>query len=186
MSNISISPSQPQPPLPTPSPFSFSVASTRWSSRRPPIHAVNLFLRFLALVLSSASALSLVAPKSSLRKQPTSFRDYPELVYCFVVNILVFVYAAYQLFKGICDIVHRGIFISDVVSDYISLIFDQLAGYLLVSASSVAIPVIQQMNNGNSLWKAAMVSVCMSFASFLVIAFTALLSGYRFCKRIIW
>ncbi|KAI3468773.1 hypothetical protein Pfo_025436 [Paulownia fortunei] len=66
-----------------------------------------------------------ITTKIQAKKHSTSFRDYPELVYCFTVNILAFLYAAYQLFKGICDIAHRGIFISDMVSDYISFIFDQ-------------------------------------------------------------
>ncbi|KAK4435288.1 CASP-like protein 4A4 [Sesamum alatum] len=193
MSSTSVSPAaayssypQAQPPPPTPSPFSFSVASTRWSTR-PPTQTASLSLRFLALILSFAAALSLAAISPTTtkhKKHSNSFCDYPE--YCFTVNILAFLYAAYQLFKGVCDIAHRGVFISDMVSDYISFIFDQLAGYLVVSASSVAVPVIQHMYNGSSLRKAAMVSVCMSFASFLVIAASALLSGYRLCKRIMW
>ncbi|KAK4486452.1 hypothetical protein RD792_009130 [Penstemon davidsonii] len=186
MSGYTISPAQ--PPLPTPSPFSYSVASTRWNSS-PSIHTANLYLRFLALVLSFGSALSLAVlspTETKFKKHPTSFLDYPQLLYCFTANIMVFLYAAYQLFKGICDIALRGIFISDKVSDYISFIFDHLAGYVLISASSVAVQTIQQMDNGNALWKAALVSVCMSFTTFLVIAASALLSGYKFCKRIIW
>ncbi|CAA2994994.1 CASP 4A4 [Olea europaea subsp. europaea] len=175
-------------PVPmTPSPFSFSVATIRWSSRSP-FQAANLFLRLLALVFSFSSALSLAAPspaKTMIGKSP-SFYDDTKLLYCFIVNILTFLYAAYQLFKGICDIAHRGVFISDMVSDYISFIFDQFAGYLLISSSSVSVPVIQQMDHRTSLWKAATVSVCMSFALFLVIATSALLSGYKICKRIIW
>lgn len=46
--------------------------------------------------------------------------------YFFTANILTVIYAAFQLFKSICDIAHRGIFISDMVSDYISFIFDQV------------------------------------------------------------
>lgn len=62
----------------------------------------------------------------------------------------------------------------------------QLAGYLLVSASSVAVPAIHEMNSGDSLRNASIASVCMSFASFLVNAVVALLSGYKLCKRIMW
>ncbi|KAH6831027.1 hypothetical protein C2S53_006793 [Perilla frutescens var. hirtella] len=185
MSGVTFSPvaaySPAQPPLPTPSPFSFSVASTRWSSR-PPIQTASLFLRGLSLVLSFGSALSLVALPST----NTKLKRYPELLYCFTANIFTVLYAAYQIFKNICDIAHRGIFVSDKTSDFISFIFDQLAGYLLVSASSVAVPVIQQMDNGNSLWSASVASVCLSFASFLVNAVNALLSGYKLCKRIMW
>ncbi|EYU29727.1 hypothetical protein ABFS82_01G078000 [Erythranthe guttata] len=185
MSSAAVSPfSQAQPPPPTPSPLSFSVTSSQ-----PPFLTANLFLRFLTLVLSAATLLSLAATSptnSTLKKHSTTFWDYSQLVYCFTANILVFVYTLFQLFKGICDIAHRGIFISDKASDYISFILDQLAGYLLVSASSVAVQAIQQMHNGIPLRKAAIVSLCTSFASFVVVAASALLSGYRFCKRIIW
>ncbi|KAL8498366.1 hypothetical protein ACS0TY_021621 [Phlomoides rotata] len=179
MSSHTVSPaySAAQPPLlQTPSPFAFSVASTRWSSR-PPIQTADLCLRLLSLVLSFASALSLVA------LSPTNLKKHSELLYLFTANILIVVYACYQLFKIICDMAHRGIFISDKMSDYITFILDQFAGYLLISASSVAVPVI---HNGNSFQKATVVSVCMSFASFLVTAATAILSGYKLCKRIMW
>ncbi|XP_020550694.1 CASP-like protein 4A4 isoform X2 [Sesamum indicum] len=133
MSRTSVSPAaaysspQPRPPLPTPSPSSFSAASTRWSSQ-PPTQTANLSLRFLALVLSFAAALQLAAispATAKFKKHSNSFCDYPELVYCFTVNIWGFLYAAYQSFKGICDVAHRGIFVSDMVSDYISFIFYQ-------------------------------------------------------------
>lgn len=174
-----------QPPLPTPSPYSFSVASTRLSSR-PSIHTYDLILRSLALLFSFISALSLAAQEGTKRKRISSFYDHPELTYCFTVSILVFIYSAFQLFKRVCDIAYRGVLISDMTSDYLSFIFDQLAGYLLVSSSSVTIPVIQQMNSQSSLWKAAVVAVCMSFSALMVIAVSALLSGYKLCKRIIW
>ncbi|KAF2313252.1 hypothetical protein GH714_009989 [Hevea brasiliensis] len=83
-------------------------------------------------------------------------------------------------FLGIYDIAQRGILISDMVSDYLSFILDQLLGYLLISACSVAILASQQKSKTASLWKV------ISFADFLVIATCTLLSGYKLCKRIIW
>ncbi|KAK6935348.1 Casparian strip membrane protein domain [Dillenia turbinata] len=175
----SVVPYSPAQPFPTPSPFSFSVASTRWSSR-PSIYSFILILRFLALLFSFVSALSLVA------KEPSNFSNYSELVYCFIVSILAFLSSAYHLFKGISDIAYRGVLIPDMISDYISFILDQLIGYLLISSSSVAIPVTQQMERTATLWKAAVISICISFATFLVIAICALFSGYKLCKRIMW
>ncbi|KAH7863557.1 hypothetical protein Vadar_019106 [Vaccinium darrowii] len=176
-----------QPPLATPSPFSFSVASTRWSPR-PSIYISTLFLRFLALLFSFASALALAAPspKKTEGKEDSSFSEYPELLYSFIVTILVFIYSAYQLFKGVGDIACRGIFVSDMASDYLNFILDQLAGYLLMSSSSMTVLAIQQRRQTAALWNAAVISVTMSFAAFLVIAICALISGYKLCKRIIW
>ncbi|XVE57841.1 hypothetical protein DITRI_Ditri04bG0122600 [Diplodiscus trichospermus] len=135
---------QQQQQFPTPSPFSFSGTSTRWSSR-PLIQHSHLFLRFLVLIFSFISALTLAAPSGKKKDQRShSFTGQPELIYCFIVAILNFLYAAFQLFKGICDIAHRGILISDMTSDYLGFIIDQLVGYLLISSASVAIPIIGQ------------------------------------------
>ncbi|KAH8521980.1 hypothetical protein POPTR_001G102600v4 [Populus trichocarpa] len=178
--------SQSQQPFPTPSPFSFSDAPARLSTR-PPIYLSNLILRFLALVFSFVSALSLAASSSKKDSpRPSSFADYSELLYCFIASVLVFVYSAFQLFKGICDIAQRGILISDMFSDYMSFILDQVAGYLLISSSSVAILAIQQIDKTASILKAVIISTVVSFVTFLVIVICTLLSGYRLCKRIIW
>lgn len=78
MSGASLSPvmgyAPAQPPLPTPSPFTFSVASTRLSSRHP-LQTATLFLRFLSVLLSFGSALSLAAQSST-----TKLDKYPELL----------------------------------------------------------------------------------------------------------
>ncbi|KAF8380292.1 hypothetical protein HHK36_027774 [Tetracentron sinense] len=169
--------------LPTPSPFTHSVASTGWSTR-PSIHLSNLFLRSLALLFSITSVLSLGAP--STQHGETPFSGYPELRYCFIVTILASLYSAFQLFKGICDISHRGLLISDMTSDYISFVLDQLVGYLLISSSSVTVLGLEKIELGTSLWKAAIVTLCMSFAAFVAIVACTLLSGYKLCKRIIW
>ncbi|MBA0689696.1 hypothetical protein Goari_007413 [Gossypium aridum] len=182
----SISQSQHQP-FPTPSPFSFSVASTRWSSR-PLIHRhSNLFLRFSVLLFSFISALTLVTPSTNNKHHPSpSFTDYSELIYCFIVAIIALVYTAFQLFKGISDIAHRGILISDLTSDYLSFVLDQLLVYLLVSSASAAVPIIGQVERGTALRKGTIVSTSMAFATFLVMAICAILSGYKLCKRIGW
>ncbi|KAK1586389.1 hypothetical protein Q3G72_002104 [Acer saccharum] len=169
-------------PQQTPSPFSFSVASTSWSSR-PSIHLSNIFLRFLALVFSFVSALSLATVSPNKK---TKFTDYPEFMYCFVVSILSFIYSCFQLFKGICDFAHTGILISDRISDITSFILDKLVGYVLISSSSMAIPVIRHAQLTGSLRRAAIISTTISFVTFLILATCTILSGYKLCKRIIW
>ncbi|XVF10651.1 hypothetical protein REPUB_Repub07fG0200800 [Reevesia pubescens] len=120
--------SETQQPFPTPSPFSFSGTSTRWSSRP----STNLWLRFLVLLFSFISALTLAAPSTKKKDQRSpSFAEYPELIYCFITAILAFLYAAFQLFKGICDIAHKGILMSDKISDYLSFVLDQASALTL-------------------------------------------------------
>ncbi|XP_024994703.1 CASP-like protein 4A4 [Cynara cardunculus var. scolymus] len=191
--------SSPAMVVPTPSPFSFSVASTRWSSSRPSIRMSGLFCRAMVLVFSFASSLALAATMSNNNhhedkpndghEDERSFQEYPEFVYSFVVTTLVFVYSAYQLFKGVTDIAYRGIFISDRTSDYVSFVLDQLAGYLLLSCSSVTALAIHHEEveaKNTSMMKAAMVCVCMSFVAFFITAASAILSGYKLSKRIMW
>ncbi|KAK4797283.1 hypothetical protein SAY86_029609 [Trapa natans] len=112
--------------LPIPSPFSFSCtpATARWRSR-PPIYFSSLVLRFVILVLSFVSALSLANPPKSKGQRTSSFNQSSHLTYCFIVSIVAFAYSAFQLFKGVCDISYRGILISDKFSDYSSFILDQ-------------------------------------------------------------
>ncbi|XP_015896230.3 CASP-like protein 4A4 isoform X2 [Ziziphus jujuba] len=176
-----------QTPFPTPSPFSISVASSGWNSR-PTISYWDLFLRFVGLLFSFSSALSLVIISSPKKKHegPSSFAESPQLLYCFIVTILAFAYSAFQLFKGIFDIAHKGILMSDLISDYTSFILDQLVGYLLVSSSSVAVAVVQEIEKSSPLWRATIISASFSLANFLVIATCALFSGYKLCKRISW
>ncbi|KAI3727585.1 hypothetical protein L6452_16201 [Arctium lappa] len=177
--------------VPTPSPYSFSVASTRWSSSRPSIRISGLFLRATVLVFSFASSLALATTMNNNHPEDEkSFHEYPEFVYSFVVTTLSFFYSAYQLFKGVSDIAYnRCLFISDKTSDYVSFVLDQLAGYLLLSCSSVtALGIHQELErrSNTSLKKAAIVCVCMSFAAFFITALCAILSGYKLSKRIMW
>ncbi|XP_039022747.1 CASP-like protein 4A4 isoform X2 [Hibiscus syriacus] len=149
-----------QQPFPTPSPFSFSVASTGWSSRSSIHHHSTLLLRFSVLLFSFISALILAAPSTKKKHQPSpSFTEYPELI---------------------------GILISDMASDYVSFVLDQLVGYLLISSASVAVPIIGEVERGTPLRKGAVVSTSMAFATFIVMAICAILSGYKLCKRIGW
>ncbi|KAI7744812.1 hypothetical protein M8C21_020952 [Ambrosia artemisiifolia] len=177
--------------IPTPSPFSFSVASTRWSSSRPYNHVFGLVLRAMMMVFSFGSSLALAVTMSNNSQQDShkqGFQDHPELVYSFIITSLAFIYSTYQLFKGIWDIAFKEALISDKTSDYTSFILDQLAGYLLVSCSAVtALMINQQPLSGNtSLKRAARASVCLSVAAFLTTAVSAILSGYKLSKRVMW
>ncbi|CAL1375399.1 unnamed protein product [Linum trigynum] len=177
-------------PFPTPSPFSVPP-STRWSSAGPPIHLSVLVLRFLALLFSFISAVALASPSATKAHDHHHLhQNLPlnsELVYCLIVSVLVFVYSALQLFKGVCDMVHSGMLISDKVSDYMNFLLDQLAVYLVISCLSVGVIGTKRMEAwSTSQWSKAVISVSMSAATFIVIAACGLLSGYKLCKRIIW
>ncbi|KAF8097000.1 hypothetical protein N665_0297s0011 [Sinapis alba] len=183
------------PSVPTPSSLAYSVTpqASRFSARRASVHVSGLVLRFISLVLCFVSALSLAVnvhrPSQRHRSQSSSsFASYPELLYCFGVAVIGFVYASLQTFKGVCDITHRGVLISEPLADYISFILDQVICYLLVSSSSVAIAWIQHANGDaiKTLQNNSIVSASMAFSAFLVLALSSLLSGYKLCKRFMW
>ncbi|XP_010434601.1 PREDICTED: CASP-like protein 4A4 [Camelina sativa] len=181
--------------VPTPSSFAYSATPSisRFSSRRASVHISGLVLRFITLVLCFVSALSLAVnvrrpSRRHLTQNSSNFASYPELLYCFGVSVTGFAYTCLQTFKGVCDITHRGVLISEPLSDYISFIFDQVICYLLVSSSSVAIAWIQHRNEDavKTLKNSSIVSVSMSFSAFLVLTLSSLLSGYKLCKRFMW
>ncbi|XP_076938282.1 CASP-like protein 4A4 [Bidens hawaiensis] len=184
--------------IPTPSPYSFSVASTRWSSSRPYIHTFSLILRAMVMVFSFGSSLALTIGMHNNNRHEQEdnkfvehrhgFHDYPELLYSFIITTLAFIYSAYQLFKGICDIAFRACLISDKTSDYTAFVLDQLAGYLLVSCSTVTALMINQTQlvGHSSLKNASTTSVCMSVVAFLITAVCVNFSGYKLSKRIMW
>ncbi|KAJ4876302.1 CASP-like protein 4A4 [Raphanus sativus] len=183
------------PSVPTPSSLAYSVTppASRFSSRRPSVHVTGLVLRFISLVLCFVSALSLAVnvhrPSQRHRSQSSSsFASYPELLYCFGVAVTGLVYTSLQTFKGVCDITHRGVLISESISDYISFILDQVICYLLVSSSSVTIAWIQHANGDaiKTLQSNSIVSASMAFSAFFVLALSSLLSGYKLCKRFMW
>ncbi|XP_047325126.1 CASP-like protein 4A4 [Impatiens glandulifera] len=182
------------PAQPTPSRFSFSVNST-WGgslSRPSSLNILNIvvLLRFLVFVFSFASALSLAAPSQKNRggesSSSSSFYKHSELLYFFMVTILVFIYSAYQLFKGVYDLAFSGTLISSVASDYISFVLDQLGSYLIVSATSVAILTVENVRRHPPFWKATVASIVMSWVSFLMMVVCSAFSGYKLYKRIIW
>ncbi|ESQ38322.1 hypothetical protein EUTSA_v10028959mg [Eutrema salsugineum] len=195
-SSVTASPiSHQTPSVPTPFSFAYSVtpSASRFSSRRASVHVSGLVLRFITLVLCFVSALSLAVNvhRPSLRhrtQSSSSFASHPELLYCFGVAVTGFVYTSLQTFKGICDITHRGVLISEPLSDYISFILDQVICYLLVSSSSVAIAWIQHRNEDamKNIRKNSIVSASMSFSAFLVLTLSTLFSGYKLCKRFMW
>ncbi|CAL9203001.1 unnamed protein product [Musa hybrid cultivar] len=173
----------------TPSPYvNSSTSAAHWISRPSLLSQLNLLLRLLGFVLSFASSLSLALPspqKASGSQRPFNFQHHPEFRYCIVATIIASLYCALQLFKGIWNIAFKGFIVPEKVSDYITFFWDQVVAYLLMSSSSVCL-LATQLNTPSRFRAAAIVSTTASFAAFLAVAASALLAGYRLCKRIIW
>ncbi|XP_072960774.1 CASP-like protein 4A4 [Typha angustifolia] len=173
----------------TPSPFANSVASTNsWSSRLAVLRRSNILLRALAFLLSFASALSLAAPPPHAAEGPQAafnFQDHPEFSYCLSAVIVTSIYSALQLFKSIWDIAFKGVILPEKISDYITFFLDQVVAYLLISSSSISMLATVRIPP-QRYRAAAIVSTIASLAAFFAIAASAIISGYKLCKRIIW
>lgn len=82
VSPVSVANSHTQHPCPTPSPFPFSGTTSTRRTYTPSIHHLDLFLRFLQLLFSSISALTLAKPSANNNggQRSPSFTEYPELM----------------------------------------------------------------------------------------------------------
>ncbi|KAF3780246.1 CASP-like protein 4A4 [Nymphaea thermarum] len=146
----------------TPSPFpAESIASTTLSSRPTLLCLSNLVLRCFALLFCFFAALPL-----ALRWQCSTFRG---------------------------SSAYRSLLVSEKISDYTTFMLDQVVAYLLMSSSStlvanatVATATVANATVMQHCGKLAAASAGMSFFAFFTIAMSALQSGYKLCKRIIW
>ncbi|KAG7021462.1 CASP-like protein 4A3, partial [Cucurbita argyrosperma subsp. argyrosperma] len=84
-----------------------------------------------------------------------SFDRYKEYRYCLTVNIIAFVYAAFQAFDLVYTLIKKQHMIRHRVRSYFDFFMDQMAS----------------------------ASISMSFLAFVAFAVSSLISGYNLCSR---
>ncbi|XP_020255960.1 CASP-like protein 4A3 isoform X2 [Asparagus officinalis] len=152
------------------------------TSRQPTMRIAAIGLRILTLILSMISFSVMAADKTS-GWDGDSFDRYREFRYCLSVNVLVFVYS---LFQGYAQIHHKMMkkpIMSRPVSYFFNFFMDQILAYLLISASSSA-----ASRNGDwvldfgsdHFTKMIDASIAMSFLAFFALAFSSIISAYKF------
>ncbi|XP_038878399.1 CASP-like protein 4A2 [Benincasa hispida] len=115
-----------------------------------------------------------------------SFDRYKEYRYCLTVNIIAFVYAAFQAFDLVFTLIKKNHMIRHQFRCYFDFFMDQVLAYLLISSSSSAATRVDdwQSNWGkDEFTQLASASVSMSFLAFVAFAFSSLISGYNLCTR---
>ncbi|KAG6587474.1 CASP-like protein 4A2, partial [Cucurbita argyrosperma subsp. sororia] len=115
-----------------------------------------------------------------------SFDRYKEYRYCLTVNIIAFVYAAFQAFDLVYTLIKKQHMIRHRVRSYFDFFMDQVLAYLLISSSSSAATRVDdwQSNWGkDEFTQMASASVSMSFLAFVAFAVSSLISGYNLCSR---
>ncbi|KAJ4816961.1 CASP-like protein [Rhynchospora pubera] len=142
-----------------------------------------LVLRALATVFSFLSFILLVSNKHGDWMEFDHFQEYRYLV---SVSALAFVYSLLQSMRphihrfresGDPMTVH-----SPGIGDFIG---DQLVSYLLISALSAAIPITNRMRRAvvNIFTDSTTASISMAFLAFVVLAFSAIITGFKLSKQ---
>ncbi|KAL5582559.1 hypothetical protein UlMin_015001 [Ulmus minor] len=110
-----------------------------------------------------------------------SFYRYKELRYCLAVNVVGFGYSLLQVFDLIHFLVAEKHFVQHRFRHYFDFFMDQIISYLLMSASSSAATRVEdwESNWGKDKFPdMAHASVGLSFAAFVALACSSIVSGY--------
>ncbi|CAN8285006.1 unnamed protein product [Cochlearia groenlandica] len=136
----------------------------------------------LSEVVLSLISFSIMASDRTKGWSGDSFDRYKEYRFCLSVNVVAFVYSAFQA----CDLAYHLIkekhFISHHLRPLFEFIMDQVLAYLLLSASTAAVTRVDDWvtNWGkDDFTEMASASIAMSFLAFLAFAFSSLISGYN-------
>ncbi|CAJ1943880.1 unnamed protein product [Sphenostylis stenocarpa] len=159
----------------------------------PPIPAVPkrvMILKKVALgfrlseVVLCLVSFSVMAADKTRGWSGDSFDRYKEYRYCLSVNVIAFVYAAFQT----CDLAYQVVTGRSMINHHLRYHFDffmdQVLAYLLISsASSAATRVDDWLSNWgkDEFTEMASASVAMAFLAFIAFAISSLISGYNLC-----
>ncbi|KAJ7298245.1 hypothetical protein O6H91_05G051900 [Diphasiastrum complanatum] len=177
------------------------------SSRSRCSRFTDLVLRILAVVLSVIAFATMVSDSKSallsdeagnvfILKLKYSYSDSTKAV--LAANALVCAYSLAQTLGALISIIAGHSLLSTPISEYISFILDQIFAYLVVATSASGATLVNLINNGGGdLWPSlckgtglsgfctlAAASVSISFLTFVVLAISAVQSGYFLAKHI--
>lgn len=157
----------------------------RTSTKEDLIEKINLGVRVYEIVFCLIS-FSVMAADRTQGWSGDSFDRYKEYRFVLSVNILGFLYAAFQAYDVGNHLVTGKHVITHHLRYQFDFIMDQILAYLLISASSAAASRVDdwQANWGKDEFTAkASASVSMAFLAFLGFAMSSLISGYNLCNR---
>ncbi|XP_042402673.1 CASP-like protein 4A2 isoform X2 [Zingiber officinale] len=158
-----------------------SLERTRRLEETAPPRKKALWLRMAALLLCMISFSVMVTDKTD-GWAGDSFHRYKEFRYLVAVNVIGFVYSAFQVYESI----HRRLTLKYIIGRPMGYCFDlsmdQMLAYLLMSASSVAASRndvwISRFGSDDFTHKAN-ASISISFIAFFVLAICAIISTYN-------
>ncbi|XP_042439927.1 CASP-like protein 4B2 isoform X1 [Zingiber officinale] len=153
----------------------------RWK-REDLLEKAGLVLRALAWVFSLVAVALLASNKQG---GWMNFDRYQEYRYLLSVAAIAMVYSMVQLLRQ----AHRFMTGKDLAPLTYSWTFDfagdQVMAYLLISASSAAIPITDRMRREvvNSFTDISVVAISMTLLSFVALGSCSLISGFKVARR---
>ncbi|RZC82482.1 hypothetical protein C5167_045273 [Papaver somniferum] len=135
----------------------------------------TLFFSFLAFVIMA----------SNKHGDWEDFDKYQEYRYCLAISILAIMYCGAQVFHQVNRIRTGKDFISQPKAFILEFFGDQIMAYLLISATSAAIPMTNHMREGadNIFTDSSASAISMTFFAFLTLALSALISGFKLSNQ---
>lgn len=162
--------------------FGFGGAAAivqRWR-REDLIKKAALALRVLALIFSLLAFLIMASNKHGDWK---NFDRYDEYRYLLAIAILSTLYSLAQALRHVHELStgRHLIQVQQRTSGLFDFFGDQIMAYLLISASSAAIPLTNNMREGvdNIFTDSSAAAISMGFFAFVSLALLAMISGYK-------
>ncbi|CAA7060878.1 unnamed protein product [Microthlaspi erraticum] len=157
------------------------LAILRRSKREQVVKFSALGFRLSEVVLALIS-FSVMAADKTKGWSGDSFDRYKEYRFCLSVNVVAFVYSAFQACDLAFHLVKEKHLISHHLRPLFEFIMDQVLAYLLISASTAAVTRVDDWVSNwgkDEFTEMASASIAMSFLAFLAFACSSLISGYN-------
>ncbi|KAL3536579.1 hypothetical protein ACH5RR_005040 [Cinchona calisaya] len=179
----------PNPPPPTEgdvenqTPASAGNITRRWRREEDSRKKGSLALRAVCLL---CSLLAFIIMATNQHGDGKIFDQYQEYRYVVAIAILSSLYTGFQVFTQIHELsTGRQVFSSRPTSAMLDFFGDQVVAYLLVSAASSAVPLTNRFREGgdNKFTDSPVSAISMEFLAFIVLAISALVSGYKLANQ---
>ncbi|KAF8101771.1 hypothetical protein N665_0201s0091 [Sinapis alba] len=157
------------------------LAILKRSKREEIVKYSALGFRLSEVVLALIS-FSVMAADKTKGWSGDSFDRYKEYRFCLSVNVVAFVYSAFQACDLAYHLVREKHFINHHLRPLFEFILDQVLAYLLISASTAAVTRVDDWISNwgkDDFTEMASASIAMSFLAFLAFACSSLISGYN-------
>lgn len=158
-----------------------SAILRRWK-REDFLKRGSLALRGLALLFSLLSFIITVSNKHGDWK---NFTKYEEYRYLLAIAILSTLYAGGQALRQVNELSTGKHLFRPRTASMVDFFGDQIMAYLLISATSAAIPLTNRMREGadNIFTDSSASAISMAFFAFVALALSAVISGYKLSNQ---